>query len=408
MTPTAKGDARVLRRARRRTRPYACVRVVQADRRGAQADPTPTRRKARALADSLVDRTAQGRRFRRPWRGASRWTKRAAADGGDLELVPARRDGPRVRGCRVLAQGRARFPIRSRARSGTTSSRCSGCNPGEVQARHILIIPDIDSAGARAAHDQAIAISAALQQGRVVRFAAASLSRPRRGAGADRLSDRFAGAPRRMAQPIAGLDSGKTSQAFELPVAGASVAQQVGRRAGAAPHAGRTAQRTTTSRSRFARIVGHAARRAGLHQSVARPDVRRHPRAVTRRVRLAITLGDPRGIGPEITAAVLAAGIDAEITAIGAREQIADLPADHRIATGSWRTADGPARADGSRSRPDRRPGDRAGRAPCPRAAKWTPSSPHRPRSTRCISPVFRFPDTPNGWRTSPAAATSR
>jgi 4-hydroxythreonine-4-phosphate dehydrogenase len=66
---------------------------------------------------------------------------------------------------------------------------------------------------------------------------------------------------------------------------------------------------------------------------------------VTPRVRLAITLGDPRGIGPEITAAVLAAGIDAEITAIGAKEQIADLRVDHRIGTGSWRTADGLVRA---------------------------------------------------------------
>lgn len=63
---------------------------------------------------------------------------------------------------------------------------------------------------------------------------------------------------------------------------------------------------------------------------------------MTRRSRLAITLGDPRGIGPEITAAVLAAGVAAEITLIGAREQIAAIPADHRIATGSWRGNEGP------------------------------------------------------------------
>lgn len=66
---------------------------------------------------------------------------------------------------------------------------------------------------------------------------------------------------------------------------------------------------------------------------------------MTPRVRLAVTLGDPRGIGPEITAAVLEGGIDAEITAIGAKEQIADLRVDHRIGTGSWRTADGLVRA---------------------------------------------------------------
>ncbi len=66
---------------------------------------------------------------------------------------------------------------------------------------------------------------------------------------------------------------------------------------------------------------------------------------MTRRVRLAITLGDPRGIGPEITAAVLALGVPAEITVIGAKEQVAALPADHRIATGSWRPADGAVRS---------------------------------------------------------------
>jgi 4-hydroxythreonine-4-phosphate dehydrogenase len=65
---------------------------------------------------------------------------------------------------------------------------------------------------------------------------------------------------------------------------------------------------------------------------------------VTRRPRLAITLGDPRGIGPEITAAVLAAGVAAEVTVLGAREQIAALAADHRIATGSWRDPDGSMR----------------------------------------------------------------
>jgi 4-hydroxythreonine-4-phosphate dehydrogenase len=66
---------------------------------------------------------------------------------------------------------------------------------------------------------------------------------------------------------------------------------------------------------------------------------------VTSRVRLAITLGDPRGIGPEITAAVLSTGIDADVTVIGAREQVAGIPAQQRIATGSWRGAEGIARA---------------------------------------------------------------
>jgi 4-hydroxythreonine-4-phosphate dehydrogenase len=60
---------------------------------------------------------------------------------------------------------------------------------------------------------------------------------------------------------------------------------------------------------------------------------------VTRRLRLAITLGDPRGIGPEITAAALAAPLDADVTLLGAREQLATIPATRHIATGSWRPA---------------------------------------------------------------------
>lgn len=66
---------------------------------------------------------------------------------------------------------------------------------------------------------------------------------------------------------------------------------------------------------------------------------------MTPRVRLAVTLGDPRGIGPEIVAAALAAGVAAEVTLLGAKDQIAAIPADHRVATGSWREEGGPARS---------------------------------------------------------------
>ncbi len=66
---------------------------------------------------------------------------------------------------------------------------------------------------------------------------------------------------------------------------------------------------------------------------------------MNRRVRVAVTLGDPRGIGPEITARALAEGIDADITLIGAKEQVAAIPATQHIAVGSWRPASGPARA---------------------------------------------------------------
>ena len=57
--------------------------------------------------------------------------------------------------------------------------------------------------------------------------------------------------------------------------------------------------------------------------------------------RLAVTLGDPRGIGPEITAHALAAGIAAEITLIGADDQIAAIPAARRISVGAWNAGSG-------------------------------------------------------------------
>lgn len=57
---------------------------------------------------------------------------------------------------------------------------------------------------------------------------------------------------------------------------------------------------------------------------------------MTDRPRLAVTLGDPRGIGPEITARALADGLEAEIIAIGAEDQIAAIPAARRVAVGLW------------------------------------------------------------------------
>jgi 4-hydroxythreonine-4-phosphate dehydrogenase len=61
---------------------------------------------------------------------------------------------------------------------------------------------------------------------------------------------------------------------------------------------------------------------------------------------LAITLGDPRGIGPEITARALAAApLAAEITVVGAEDQIAEIPAARRVGVGTWGMGSG-ERAD--------------------------------------------------------------
>jgi 4-hydroxythreonine-4-phosphate dehydrogenase len=64
--------------------------------------------------------------------------------------------------------------------------------------------------------------------------------------------------------------------------------------------------------------------------------------------RIAITLGDPRGIGPEITSKALAGRTQAEVTLIGAEDQLAGIPADHRVPVGRWELGSGET---GERSR---------------------------------------------------------
>jgi 4-hydroxythreonine-4-phosphate dehydrogenase len=64
---------------------------------------------------------------------------------------------------------------------------------------------------------------------------------------------------------------------------------------------------------------------------------------------LAVTLGDPRGIGPEITARALAQPLDAEITVVGAEDQIASVKAQRKIAVGSWGQGSGELPSDRNR-----------------------------------------------------------
>ena len=71
---------------------------------------------------------------------------------------------------------------------------------------------------------------------------------------------------------------------------------------------------------------------------------------MTFRPRLAVTLGDPRGVGPEVTAGALRTPIGAEISLIGAQEQIAGIPATQRVAVGSWSEGSGQGLGDRARS----------------------------------------------------------
>ena len=57
--------------------------------------------------------------------------------------------------------------------------------------------------------------------------------------------------------------------------------------------------------------------------------------------RLAVTLGDPRGIGPEIAARALAEPLDARVTLIGADDQISTIPAARHVSVGIWNGGSG-------------------------------------------------------------------
>jgi 4-hydroxythreonine-4-phosphate dehydrogenase len=80
------------------------------------------------------------------------------------------------------------------------------------------------------------------------------------------------------------------------------------------------------------------------------------------RPRIAVTLGDPRGIGPEITGPALAASPDADITLVGPDDLIAGLPAAARIGVGTWNGGPGEGAGPDARVRAIRA-GTLAGRA---------------------------------------------
>jgi 4-hydroxythreonine-4-phosphate dehydrogenase len=65
--------------------------------------------------------------------------------------------------------------------------------------------------------------------------------------------------------------------------------------------------------------------------------------------RLAVTLGDPRGIGPEIVRAALTAPLGAELTVVGPEDLIADLPASRKVGVGRWEGGTGERAEDRAR-----------------------------------------------------------
>jgi 4-hydroxythreonine-4-phosphate dehydrogenase len=77
--------------------------------------------------------------------------------------------------------------------------------------------------------------------------------------------------------------------------------------------------------------------------------------------RIAITLGDPRGIGPEIVARALAEPLGAELTVIGAEDQIAWVSAARRISVGAWGAGSGERIGAGASAAAERARAARAG-----------------------------------------------
>jgi len=77
--------------------------------------------------------------------------------------------------------------------------------------------------------------------------------------------------------------------------------------------------------------------------------------------RIAITLGDPRGIGPEIVARALAEPLAADVTVIGAEDQIAWVPAARRISVGAGGAGSGERIGSGASAAVERARAARAG-----------------------------------------------
>ena len=65
------------------------------------------------------------------------------------------------------------------------------------------------------------------------------------------------------------------------------------------------------------------------------------------RPRIAVTLGDPRGIGPEITSRALETDSGADVVVVGPDDLIAAVPAAERVGIGAWRSAQGDTRRAG-------------------------------------------------------------
>ena len=267
------------------------------------------------------------------------------------------------------------------------------------------VMPEIDSRTWTARAALADSVRRLVLRRRAVRFAAAGAARPGgREAGGQRAGGQAA---RGLRQAFGDADSGTVAPAFVA--ARRRHARAVRDRAvhrpaaaGRDPLRGRARPDPDSSPS----SSPSAATSTGC-SSATYVDVAPHERA-----RLAMTLGDPRGIGPEITARALARAArrrDHRGRAPRTRSRrFPRRPADRcgHVGPGSGERAEDRARAHPGRPHRRSRGRDRGPAGAPGRSGRHR----HRARrtSTRCTWRAFPIPGIPSGSRSSPATWTWR
>ena len=349
--------------------------LLPADRRHAASRAAEAKARTKAQADSIVLELRRGADF--ATRGAALLAGPGLEGPGRLaQLVPPGRDGARVRAGRLRAQARRRSPTRSRPPSATTSSRWSALSrPRSRPAtscwcrrsiRPTCGVPTISPPGSRRCF------------GRARRSTRCSGSTTTRRASARRTTCRRTSCPSPTPRRSAPADSGTMVPVFTVPGAGNARAVR-GAPGDRPPLPGRHPLR----------------RREGPHPAAAQPGAGDPPAISTTsakpryveirmlsRPRLAVTLGDPRGIGPEITAAALASPLDAEVTLVGAEDQIADrCPRDRRVPVGTWGQGSGDSGDRGRALRAGRIAGHAVEDRRPARAGRRGGRDRHRPRA---------------------------
>ena len=366
--------------------------------------PAPeAKARTRAQADSIVLELRRGADFAT---AAKRFSQDPGSQGpGRLaQLVPPRGDGAGVRAGGVRAQaGRGLGSGRVAVRLPHHPGRAGAAGRGAGASHPARSRRSTRSTWTARGHSPTRSGSSCSVARRSIRCSGRlhdpSAEKQAENVPADKLPEAYAKA-------IGDADSGAVAPVFSLPGAGTReqfVVVQVDRTAPAGRHPLRGREGPDP----------RPARPAARHPALPRPAAGARPtwrcRLMTR-PRLAITLGDPRGIGPEITARALARAVDAEITLVGAEDQIAAIPAARRVGVGTWGLGSG-ERAETGRGRSGRAgsPATRWRRRSSWRCrARWTRSSPRPRTSTPCTSPAFPIPVTPSGWRTWPATWTWR